>query len=815
MKKRLTAWFLCLLMVFLLTPAALADGEAEQTPAAADEPIAVEESAAVEEAPAVIEEPAAVEEAPAETVDAVVTEPEEEIMASGSILINESNFPDANFRKWIVANVPGVTVDASGVCSISKDDAKKVEYIDVSDENIASLSGVGKFPNVITLICDRNLLTKLDVSALKELVNLSCVQNKLTALTLGSTKKLVTLYCGGNSLKSLSLSKNTAITSLYAQNNALTSIDVSPCTALLNLDVSSNKLKKLDVSKNTKLEQLQCYKNEITALDASKNTALWNLEVGYNALTALDVTKNTKLQNLSCQSNGLKTLDVTKNTALVYLDVNSNELSALDVTKNTKLTELELENNSVKTLDVTKCTALVRLNACGNLLTALDVTKNTKLDMLALYDNQIKSLDVTKNTALTELNVGTNRLTALNVSKNTKLTDLNCSDNAIKTLDLSANTKLTALRCAENQLTSLDLGALTALKNAECSPQSLLAPSGIVYSGGDYKFDLGTVLTDYSKVTVKTYPFNKLTGYITLPGYVNTIDYVYDTGMKNVGMEVSLSIPYNGAATVEFLSPVQFKGTTPYVIYNKKAQEPPFRVLDENGSEIDKALYTYSYASNTNPGTGYVNIKFKNTSNTAQGWFKIYLPGTTETTAENVKDGIKITWKAVEGAKGYVIYRRAWNSKSTGWTPFVRWNNTTSTTWTDTKVYAGTRYQYGIKAYFSTPTDNYNLGEVGPLKTNVRITTRVLKEVTGYTEKLVIKWEGSVNCSGYQLQLATDSAFTKGVRNITLTDVKTYLWRVEGLTSNRTYYVRIRSYTTFEGTKYYGEWSNVLSAKAK
>ena len=284
-------------------------------------------------------------------------------------------------------------------------------------------------------------------------------------------------------------------------------------------------------------------------------------------------------------------------------------------------------------------------------------------------------------------------------------------------------------------------------------------------------------------------------------------------------------------ATVEWNSEdVKFKGATPYVIANGTAQTPRFVVKNAaDGSVVDPANYDYEYRENTNAGTGYVLVTFKGDyTGTCRGVFKIYLPATTETTVANVKDGIRLTWAPVAGADGYVIYRRAWSSTTDGWTDFVRWNNTTGTEWTDTAVYAGTRYQYGIKAYFNRRLDpvagveiggnvgdNYNLGQVGPLKTTVRITTRTLKSVTPGTKQLTVKWGGSSVFTGYQVQYATNSAFTKGLKTVKITNPKTVSTVIKSLKTGTTYYVRVRSYHTFNGMTYYGEWSNALSGKVK
>ena len=260
---------------------------------------------------------------------------------------------------------------------------------------------------------------------------------------------------------------------------------------------------------------------------------------------------------------------------------------------------------------------------------------------------------------------------------------------------------------------------------------------------------------------------------------------------------------------------VQYKGSTAYVIYNKKAQTPAVIVKNKDtGAVIASGLYTVSYKNNTSPGTGRVTITFKNGyTGTASARFKIYLPGTTSTGIENDSNGITLTWAPVDGAKGYVIYRRAWNLVSAGWTAFERWNNTTGTAWTDTRVYAGTRYQYGVKAYYADPMDNYNLGMVGPLKTTVRITTRQLNSVAAAGGKMTIKWSPSKVFTGYQVKYATNAAFTQNVKAVKVTNPSQSQLSVGSLLSGKTYYVTIRSYQDFEGMTYFGQWSDTLNCK--
>ena len=299
---------------------------------------------------------------------------------SAGVAIDNTNFPDANFRT-VVENF-----DTNKDSSLSDTEIAAVEEIDCSRKGITNLKGIEYFTALRLLKCNRNQLTTLDV-------------DKNTALE--------KLYCSNNKLTSLDVSKNISLTALECDYNQLTSLDVSKNTALTHLDCQNNKLISLDVSKNTALNKMWCRENQLTALDVSKNTALKGLWCGKNQLTALDVSKNIALIALECYKNQLTSLDVDKNTALETLYCYSNQLTSLDVDKNT---------------------ALETLYCYSNQLTSLDVDKNTALKTLYCYSNQLTSLDVSKNTALTNLYCSRNQLTALDVS-NTNMIHLDCDDN--------------------------------------------------------------------------------------------------------------------------------------------------------------------------------------------------------------------------------------------------------------------------------------------------------------------------------------------------------------------------------------------------
>ena len=287
--------------------------------------------------------------------------------ATGDIAINETNFPDANFRSFLLSQSYG----QDGVLTGSE--IAGVKSIDVGYKSISTLKGIEHFTELTNLSCYGNYLTSLDVSRNTALTNLNCYGNYLTSLDVSKNTALTNLNCSADQLTSLDVSKNMALTQLYCNNNQLTS---------------------LDVSKNTALTVLYCYNNQLTFLDVSKNTALTTLECDRNQLTALDVSKNTALTTLECDRNQLTALDVTKNTALTRLDCYSNQLAALDVSKNIALTNLSCHDNQLTSLDVSKNTALIWLYCHSNQLTSLDVSKNTALKLLNFTGNKIKGTNM-------------------------------------------------------------------------------------------------------------------------------------------------------------------------------------------------------------------------------------------------------------------------------------------------------------------------------------------------------------------------------------------------------------------------------------
>lgn len=82
--------------------------------------------------------------------------------------------------------------------------------------------------------------------------------------------------------------------------------------------------------------------------------------------------------------------------------------------------------------------------------------------------------------------------------------------------------------------------------------------------------------------------------------------------------------------------------------------------------------------------------------------------------------------------------------------------------------------------------------------------------------KIKVKWkQQTAQTTGYSIQYATDSGFTKNVKTVENSSNKSTEKTITGLKRNVKYYVRIRTYKTVNGTKYYSAWSSSKSVKTK
>lgn len=90
-----------------------------------------------------------------------------------------------------------------------------------------------------------------------------------------------------------------------------------------------------------------------------------------------------------------------------------------------------------------------------------------------------------------------------------------------------------------------------------------------------------------------------------------------------------------------------------------------------------------------------------------------------------------------------------------------------------------------------------------------------LSSVAAGKKKFTAKWQKqSTQTTGYQLQYSTSSKFSN-TKTVTISSYKTTSKAVSKLQGKKKYYVRIRTYKTVSGTKYYSAWSKYKTVTTK
>ena len=114
---------------------------------------------------------------------------------SENIEINSTNFPDANFRNYLLAQ------DYGKDGKLTESEIKAITEIRIENMGVKSIKGIEYFSALTELYCGTNQMTSLDVSKNTALVTLQCYGNKLTSLDLSMNKALTGLSCEDNQIK--------------------------------------------------------------------------------------------------------------------------------------------------------------------------------------------------------------------------------------------------------------------------------------------------------------------------------------------------------------------------------------------------------------------------------------------------------------------------------------------------------------------------------------------------------------------------------------------------------------------------------------
>ena len=227
--------------------------------------------------------------------------------------------------------------------------------------------------------------------------------------------------------------------------------------------------------------------------------------------------------------------------------------------------------------------------------------------------------------------------------------------------------------------------------------------------------------------------------------------------------------------------------------YDGKAKKPGVTVK-LNGKTLKNGTdYTVSYSNNTKVGTAKVTITGK--GNYTGSVSKTY----------SIKNNFK---KATVSG----ISTKAFTGKNITQSITVKYNGKTLKNGTDYTVSYSNNKKVGKATVKITGKGKYcgvitKTFKINPAKQEIQ-------KLTAKSKAFFVDWAQKGSATGYEIQYATNSKFTSA-KKVTITNKKTDTKTISKLSGKKKYYVRVRSYTTVKGTKYYGAWSSVKNVTTK
>lgn len=336
----------------------------------------------------------------------------------------------------------------------------------------------------------------------------------------------------------------------------------------------------------------------------------------------------------------------------------------------------------------------------------------------------------------------------------------------------------------------------TKLETATIPAKSYIniANASITLSQYEYNYD-GSRKTPSVTVTSPE-------GTTLINGKDYTITYSNNINIGNATVKITGIGYYTSSKTVKFtiktaekvnLSSASVKLSTSTYAYNGKTKKPAATVIF-NGSKLVKDKdFSVSYSNNKNVGTATVTIKGKG----------------------NYTGSIKKTFKIKNNFKKSVvtgIKTKSFTGKSITQKPTIKFNKKTLKNGTDYTISYSNNKKVGLATIKITGKGNYTgtitkTFKINPAKQNIQ-------KLTSKSKSFFIDWAQKGSATGYEIQYATNSKFS-GAKKVTVTNNKTDKKTISKLSGKKKYYVRVRSYTTVKGKKYYGAWSSTKSVTTK
>lgn len=297
-----------------------------------------------------------------------------------------------------------------------------------------------------------------------------------------------------------------------------------------------------------------------------------------------------------------------------------------------------------------------------------------------------------------------------------------------------------------------------------------------------------------------------------------TVKYSNNVDVGTVKATITGINNYSGTAVKEFkITPIKLDDKKVSVslekssfVYNGQSITPVVYVAYNHNNLIQNTDFTATYSNNNAPGVA--TVKITGIGNYSGSISKTYIILPEKIASVSIKKdsatSAVISWSAASKVSGYEILK--FDSAKNAYV-HLAYVSSDQTSYKASSLKNSTAYYYQIMAYKTVNDKNY-YGEAGnTVFTFIKPSKVKLTSVTLSKTTLNVEWR-KVNCSGYEITYTTDSKFKKGLKTVKIKNPKTVKKAIKKLKKNKKYYVKVRAYTDYNGVRYYGDRSTMLSS---
>lgn len=167
-----------------------------------------------------------------------------------------------------------------------------------------------------------------------------------------------------------------------------------------------------------------------------------------------------------------------------------------------------------------------------------------------------------------------------------------------------------------------------------------------------------------------------------------------------------------------------------------------------------------------------------------------------------------ISWKPVYNVTGYYVYRSTSKSGT-----YKKVGSTFGTSFTDKGLTKGKTYYYKVVGYVSANgkevVSSYSSAASVKAAAPAPASVTAKKSKAGVAK---ITWSKSTGASGYEIYMATSNG-GKYTKITTISKASTLSFIKSGLNKGKTYYFKVRSFTTVSGKKIYSDYTSAVKVK--